>query len=67
MFLGGERGHQLSTYATVGGMGKGGVDHPKRAQLRTDERDVTPHVYLRTYTSTFTYISFHVFDSIFVL
>ena len=48
--------HQLSTYATGGDGG-----HPKCVQLRTGGGDVTPPVYLRTFT-----ISFSVFGSIFV-
>ena len=51
-------GHQLSMYATDGGMG----GHPKCVQLCTGEVSVTRHVYVRTCT-----ISFHVFGSIFVL
>ena len=51
MFFGWDRGNQLSAYAT--GRGTGG--HPKWVQLRTGGGDLTPHVYLLTYT-----ISFHV-------
>ena len=51
IFFGRERDHQLSTYATVGGMGS----HPKCVQLRTGGGGVTPYVYVRTYT-----VSFHV-------
>ena len=58
MFFGGEKVYQLSTYETGGGMD----GHPKCMQLRTGGEAVTPHVYVHTYT-----ISFHVFDSIFVL
>ena len=39
----------------------GGVGHPKCVQLRTGKGGGTLHVHLRTY------ISFHVFGSIFVL
>ena len=46
-----ERGHQLSTYATGGGMGEG---HPKCVQLRTGGGGVAPHVHVRTCS-----ISFH--------
>ena len=60
MFFGSERGHQLSTYATVVEMGRG--DHPKCGQLRTGVGGVTPYVHVLTYT-----ISFHVSGSIFVL
>ena len=58
MFVGCEMDHQLSTYATVGGMG----GHPKYIQLCTGGEGVMPHVYVGTYT-----ISFPVFGSIFVI
>ena len=68
MFVGRERGHQLSTYATDGGMkvgvggGWGFGGHPKCVELCTVGRDVMPHLYVRTCV-----ISFHIFGSIFVL
>ena len=51
MLFGCERGNQLSTYAT----GRGTSGHLKWVQLRTGGRDLTPYVYVHTYT-----ISFHV-------
>ena len=45
-FFGSERGHQLSAYATVVGMGRG--DHPKYGQLRTGVGGVMPYVHVRT-------------------
>ena len=55
MFFVWERGYQLSSRATVGGMG----GHPKNLHLRTGGGEVTPYVYPRTYT-----ITFYVFTSI---
>ena len=42
--FGWERGHQLSTYATDGGMGE---SYPNYAQLLTREGGVTPNAYVR--------------------
>ena len=57
MFFGWERGHQLRTYATVGGI-KGAIQNA----YSYERGGVTSNVYIRTYT-----ISFHIFGSIFVL
>ena len=58
MLFGLEKGHQLSTYTTIGEMGV----HTKCVQLLTVGGGVTPYVYVRTYT-----ISYQVFGSTFVL
>ena len=50
-FFGWDRGNPLSTYAT----GRWTDGHPKCVQLRIGGRNLTPHVYVCTYT-----ISFHV-------
>ena len=55
MFFGRERGHQLSTFATVGEMGGrggwgGGVGHPKCIPLHTGGGGVAPLVYVGTFT-----------------
>ena len=49
MFFSWDRGNQLSTYATGRGMG----GHPKCVQLRTGAGNLTPHVYVRTYITSF--------------
>ena len=58
IIFGCERGHQLSTYTTLGD----GGGHLKCIHLRTGGGRVTLYVYVHTCT-----ISFHVFGSIFVL
>ena len=58
--FGWDRGNQLSTYAAGWGMG----GHPKAVQLCTGGGDITPHVYVRTYTYAH---FFSCFGSIFVL
>ena len=45
MFFSWERGHQLSTRITGGGMGE---SHPKYVQLRTEGGVLTPNVYVRS-------------------
>ena len=49
MFFSWDRGNQLSTYAT----GRGTSGHPKCVQLRTGTGYLTPHVYVRFYTTSF--------------
>ena len=61
LFLGSEIGHPLNRYAT-GGMegGRGRVGGSSEVSLgaNIDERGIAPHVFVRTYTIYFMFLTF---------